>query len=430
MAGRVARRGRPATRTRGARLILLALAAAAATGCDRIANASPQRSLERRVARAIPAIERRTGLTFKRPPKVEMRSSEEVRAFLERAFAESRAARDLAGYEQAYKLLGLVPPALDLRKILLDLLAEQVAGFYDPKTKSLYVVKSTSPETLDLTVDHELVHALQDQYANLDSIQQAEVDNDRATAVQAAVEGHATYISLLNAAGGQGVDRVPGGWGAIAARIRDESAVAEGLGAAPAALREALIFPYVGGLPFVAATYARHPGAELLTRPPHSTEQLLHPRAYEEPRDRPTTLALPAPTGSAWSYENTLGEFDTRLFLAEHLRDTTAASAGATGWDGDRYALLRTSGGDGVVWVTLWDTPRDAEEFRSLLVRATARRYKVAPETLGATATAAGRSLEIRSGVAQGRPVVLYTDFPAANPAPPLDLSLVTLREE
>jgi hypothetical protein len=63
-------------------------------------------------------------------------------------------------------------------------------------------------------------------------------------------------------------------------------------------------------------------------------------------------------------------------------------------------------------------------------VRATARRYKVAPENLGATATAAGRSLASRSGGAGGRPVVLYTDFPAATPAPPLDLSRVALREE
>jgi hypothetical protein len=363
---------------------------------------------------------------------VELRSSAEVRAFLEKAFLESRAARDLAGYEQAYKLLGLVPPSLDVRKILLDLLEEQVVGFYDPKTKALYVVRSTKPEALDVTVSHELVHALQDQYANLDSIQNADVDNDRATAAQAAIEGHATYVSILDAPGAREIAAMPDGWGTIADQIRNESAQAEGIGAAPAAIRESLIFPYAGGLPFVGGAFAAHPGMSLVTDPPRSTEQILHRAAYRSPRDEPTTVVLPPLGGGvAVEYENTLGEFETRLVLAEHLRDTAVAARAAAGWDGDRYAVVRTAAGLGIVWASVWDTPADGEEFRQELAVAIARRYGAAPDAVARGRTvAAGRAVEIGRADVAGRPVVLFSDLPADAPPLALDPAGVTLREK
>ncbi len=52
---------------------------------------------------------------------------------------------------------------------MLTLLAEQVIGYYDPKVKVLYVVQGAGEENVVLTISHELVHALQDQYFNLDS---------------------------------------------------------------------------------------------------------------------------------------------------------------------------------------------------------------------------------------------------------------------
>lgn len=410
-------------------LVVLALLAG---GCERIANSTPERQLQRRVARLIPAIERNTGLRFKEQPRVAVRSPAEVRRFVEQGFRESRAARDLVGYEAAYKLFGLIPPTLDLRKILLDLLEEQVAGFYDPKTKTLYVVTSMPANTLDVTVAHELVHALQDQYVNLDSLRQAEVDNDVATASQAAVEGHATYISLLGLAKPDELASVPGGWGAIAAGIRDQSTTAEGLGAAPGAVREALIFPYAAGLPFVAQSYAAHPGAALIADAPHSTEQVLHPAAFREPRDRPTRVTLPAIVGATVSYENTLGEFETRLVLAEQLRDTAAAARGAAGWDGDRYAVVATPDGKrGILWATVWDTPSEAEEFRTLLVAATARRYRMAPAALAAgLVTAAERTVSVSTATVGGRQVVALTDLPADAAVAPLDPARITLDEQ
>src|SRR3990172_2937878 len=143
-------------------------------GCqpDRPDSAGP---FARQVAAAIPAIERSIGLRFKSPPKLETRTKDEVRSFLERKFNEQQPALELAGAERAYKLLGLLPDTLHLPPFLLALLAEQVVGFYDPATKVLYVVGGEGsreggppPEVVNVTITHELVHALQDQYIALD----------------------------------------------------------------------------------------------------------------------------------------------------------------------------------------------------------------------------------------------------------------------
>jgi hypothetical protein len=48
---------------------------------------------------------------------------------------------------------------------------------------------------------HELVHALQDQYVNLDSLEHIIGDDDRAAAVQAVIEGEATYEQVFIMAG-------------------------------------------------------------------------------------------------------------------------------------------------------------------------------------------------------------------------------------
>ena len=95
----------------------------------------------REVAEAIPRIEQSTGLKFKQRPKIEARSKEQVRDFLLKKFNEETPAEELHGEETAYKLLGLLPDSLDLRKFLLAVLTEQVIGYYDPAAKVLYVVQ-------------------------------------------------------------------------------------------------------------------------------------------------------------------------------------------------------------------------------------------------------------------------------------------------
>src|SRR3954470_6814706 len=108
---------------------------------------------------------------------------------------------------------------------------------------------------------------------------------------------------------------------------------------------------------------------------PVSTEQVIHPAAFFVTRDNPTRVTLGTLSNATRVYENDLGEFETRLFLFQHLNDQNEAVRGATGWDGDRYAVVNTPQGQGIVWLTVWDSPVEAGEFFHLTGEAVEKRY-------------------------------------------------------
>ena len=65
------------------------------------------------------------------------------------------------------KRLGLLPADVDYEKLLLDLLMEQVAGFYDPFARQLYIADWLPLEMQRPALAHEIEHALQDQHFDL-----------------------------------------------------------------------------------------------------------------------------------------------------------------------------------------------------------------------------------------------------------------------
>ena len=140
----------------------------------------------------------------------------------------------------------------------------------------------------------------------------------------------------------------------------------------PRIIRETLVFPYVGGAAFVQALFRhRSPGTtpvpfgDLL---PQSTEQVLEPeRAFLGDRDAPTEIEL-GPPGEGWSttYSNTLGQLEVAILLSE----LTGRQTSASGWDGDRYAVLSGPGGrESLVWYSVWDDPAAADRVAEALRR-------------------------------------------------------------
>ena len=394
----------------------------------------------REVARAIPMVERATGLRFKTPPRVEVRSRDELREFLETKFNEDQPALELAGQEQAYRLFGLLPDTLDLRAFLLSLLAEQVVGYYDPGTKVLYVVSggvgggpggtpsTPPPEVLNVTITHELVHALQDQYLALDSVMRSRGDNDRTMAVQAVIEGGATFEQLsVMLGGGNMFTRMPGGWDRVREMIRSSYGTMPIFGSAPMFIQETLLFPYLSGAEYIRQVKEARPGQSTLTLLPSSTEQVLHPAKLLDSLDAPLAVTLPRPSGGSVVYENSLGEFETRLLLHQQLQDVTSASKGAAGWGGDRYMVVRTGQGAAITWLSVWDSPFDAAEFRFALSQAVERRLELREGAGGTGDTlrykGKGRSVEIAAVTVQGLAAMLYTDVPAGAPTRLIDVT-------
>jgi hypothetical protein len=409
----------------------LTFCVAASAGCQS-RDAGAASPYAREVAESVPKIEAAVGLKFKRPPRLEERSKDQVRKFLEDKFNESLPASELAGQQSALRLLGLIPDTMQLRPFLLDLLTEQIVGYYDPRTKVLYVVKGADQTMASVTVTHELVHALQDQYVNLDSIQNLHNDGDRAAAAQAVIEGQAVYEQLRIATNND-LSAIPGGWDSIRETVRKNSAQMPLFSRSPLYIQETLVFPYLSGADFVKRFQETSPGKQPFDRMPESTEQVMHPRAYESnPPDAPTTVTLPAPRNATKVYDDVFGEFGARIFLFNALRDQAGAVRGGNGWDGDRIMVVRTPKGEGLVWFTVWDTALDAGEFGDLLKSTISRRFGNQHETAitgGTEYTGTARTLRVIGGELNGRSYVMYVDVPAGASADIVSPSAVQLKE-
>ncbi|MGI9077203.1 MAG: hypothetical protein ACR2G6_07735 [Gemmatimonadaceae bacterium] len=379
------------------------------------------------VAENVPRIERATGLKFKTAPRIEKRSRDQIREFLLGRVKEERATRELLGQQTAYRRLALLPETLDLPAFLVNLLTEQVAGYYDPKTKILYVPDDARAEVLEQTVTHELVHALQDQYANLDSIQEITGDNDRVTAASSVMEGQATFVSL-RLMGGQLI-----AWDKAREMIRQSQSAMPLFSTAPTIIQETLLFPYLSGAEFISRYDARHARSSPFSGAlPVSTEQILHADAYFDTRDDPVRITLPPPSTGENTYENNLGEFETRVLLFEHTRDQNLAVRAAAGWDGDRYVVISTPRGDGIAWLTIWDSAVDAAEFSNAMEEGIAARFKSPAEPIpsgGKRYSSRTRELMLWGGEVSGRAAVLFVDVPQGVDTNVLDVGKVTLRQ-
>jgi hypothetical protein len=386
------------------------------------------------VAQAIPMIEKAVGLKYKVPPKVEMRSKAQVREFVLKQFTEAQAVRDIAGQEAAYKRLGMIPDTLKLQPFLTNLLEEQIVGYYDPRTKVLYIVEGAAKDIAGITITHELVHTLQDQYISLDSVQKIRDDNDRLATAQSVFEGQAVYEQIAIMLGGSNIAiNLPGGWDRIRDLIRESQSSMPIFAAAPRLIQETLIFPYLSGAEFYRNYKERKPGTVIYQDMPVSTEQILHPAAFFVNRDAPTRVSLGTLSNATATYQNDIGEFETRLFLFEHLNDQNEAVRGAAGWDGDRYAIVSTPQGPGIVWVSVWDSPVEAGEFFHIAGQAIEKRFGAKPAESANKSersySAGDRSVRLTAAEAQGRPLVIYVDVPRGASTSIVQPGLVTLTQ-
>lgn len=389
-----------------------------ATACSAQDRAERQERLARADADSLlPRLQELAGLRALSPIKVGYKTRAQVRQYVLRQLDKDEPPGELRGEQATYAVLGLIPDTLQLRPLLVDLYTEQVGGYYDPDEKTFYTVEGTPAAALKTVLAHELVHALQDQHTDLDSLVARKRGNDRQEAAQAAIEGQATAVMFAWAAEqAAGRQLGPGELPDLAARLRPALELQNSqfpvYSRAPRIIQRTLIFPYIGGASFVQALWAKRGAfvAPLDSLMPQSTEQILSPQRFLDTLDVPTELTLGPTPAPAWAtvYENTLGEFETTIFLQQHL----GAAATATGWDGDRFRVLSAPGGGyALVWYSVWDDAASADAFADAYRRTLPRRP---------TRRAAVERVEL-----DGRPVVRVVDVPArispdAVPLPPL----------
>lgn len=317
--------------------------------------------LQAQVDRLVPVVEKAVGLDFKRPPRVESRSRDQVRGFLMgKLEAELDDLEDMA---RAYKLFGIVPDSLDLSALLLDVYTEQVVGFYDPDTDVLYTVEGADQLLRRTTLAHELVHALQAQYADLhEMLQSNPYASDRATALQAVIEGQATIYSLRVMMPEQDLSALGTFWDDVRRMIQTQQEAMPVFSRSPLLVREALVFPYLAGADFVRWYDDRYPRTRLAfgEKAPRSTEQILHPTKYGD-EDEPIELTFgESSLDDAVSYESQFGELGIRILMAELAGREEIRTTVPLSWGGDRF---RVYDDEAVVWYVLWDHAGARDRF-------------------------------------------------------------------
>jgi hypothetical protein len=210
-----------------------------------------------------------------------------------------------------------------------ELLSEQVVGFYDSDTKEMYVIQGSGflgPERL--TYAHEYVHALQDQHYQIEeglgyNDENCEVNTDYCAAISSLLEGDASLSEmqwLYTHATDQDIRDIQEFYQTYESPIFESS---------PSFLREDFIFPYRAGQEFVETIYEQSGWQgvdQVYANPPLSTEQILHPERY--PDVVPVAVELPdlqTTLGQGWREveQGTWGEWYTYLILAEGLNEVT-----------------------------------------------------------------------------------------------------------
>ena len=273
-------------------------------------------------------------------------------------------------------LLGLLNPGFDLYDLYINLYSEQIAGYYDPETKEMFVVQGNQFGGLErMNYAHEFTHALQDQVYDLRNglkykDEFCKTNSEYCNGVDALIEGDATFTEQL--------------WFIEDATQNDRLQVQDFYGAykspvfdsAPVYLKKSFLFPYKQGMEFVQSLYDLGGYAAVdaaFKRPPVDTEQVLHPDLY--PAGQPENVSLPnflPALGTGWREidRNEMGEWQTYLVLSSgadvkfQLPDSQARSA-AAGWGGDSLVVYRqdASQAGALILKSTWDTAKDASEF-------------------------------------------------------------------
>jgi hypothetical protein len=311
------------------------------------------------------------GLPLRHHVKYQLIKPNEAKIFLERKIDEEYPPEKARDYTLALSLLGFVKEDFALKKTLLDLYSEQTAGFYDDVTHTLYVVELFDLEKplTRLVLAHEMCHALQDQNFSFDSLPlHVEDDDDLQLALMSVIEGDATLFTV------EYMQRIS----PLAMLLQIPSLLTldnAQFGAAPYAIQQILLFPYMQGSAFVQQVINERGESarnDLFRHYPRSSTQILYPEKFLSHRDDPTTVTLPdlsRSLGAGWrpAFTNVIGEFSIRILLETYL-DSSTSLAASSGWKGDRFSLyVNDTGGYALLWRTLWQSDADALKFLDAL---------------------------------------------------------------
>jgi hypothetical protein len=344
------------------------------------------------VGRAMARVEYIRNLEFKESVSVEVISRAEYRNDSgESDHTDAFRRFDNAKFE-AMLLIGESGDSLGTQD---ETLGESVLGYYSPSKDAIVLVSESETPTLDgeLTLGHELVHALQDQHFDLSN--RSALTRDQYNGQNGLIEGDPQRVQFAYQ------DYCEGEWQCIAAVDDDSEDGTDGDSGSSIHYGVYFLnyFPYSDGYTFVEDLRQRG-GWDAVDaayeNPPVSAEQVISPEKY--PDETPVTVDLADQTRNGWTRVDptvdldrerkpyaTLGQsalstmfmytaFDeyneSRVVEPEEFlnREGTGDPLNydlpeTSGWNGDRLHVYERAGETAYAWRIVWESPSEAREF-------------------------------------------------------------------
>src|ERR1700761_3408293 len=350
-----------------------------------------------------------TQLPIKKEVKRRLISREEVEKYILDKFHEDKDAKRMERDEIVLKKFGLLDRDFHLQTFLVSLLKEQIAGYYDSKTKTVNMLDWVSPDEQKPVMAHELTHALQDQHTDLEKWEPDEPDtisknatednnrlaiDERDTERDAVLEGQAmaVYLDYTLKPRGKSLITSPDVMRAPLDDL-DSSGNSPVMDRAPLLLKQSLLFPYRDGLGFEQKLLkdkgAKYAFAGVLDRPPSTSFEIMNPVAYEQKVSAPL-LTMPdvhPVLDSEYSpYDvGVMGELDVRI-LSELFGGPQMAAILTPQWSGGLYYAVQSkkavtpeqqasTASVALLYLSAWRSEGAAREFAKMYEKELSQKY-------------------------------------------------------
>ena len=303
-------------------------------------------------------VEADRGLRFKRSVDVSLAPDGEFQQDLLAEFDKQKSS--ITENQQVLRALGLITPDLDLVAAERSLLSIGVVGFYDPATKRLLVRASEITPFTREVLAHELTHALDDQWFDLNRPQLDDPDDESGYGFLGLVEGNARrveddYVATLSS------DEQDQALNEQQDLVLQHPEILD----LPQILLTLEESPYTDGPKFVHALLRAGGQARLdssFALPPVTSEQILQPDKYLA-GEGPVAVPAPKADGTLLN-KGALGELLIREMLFDSVPSAAEVNRAIDGWGGDSYVTWADASGRSCLRDTfVGDTPTDTNEL-------------------------------------------------------------------
>ncbi len=352
---------------------------------------------------------KQTGLPIRKEIKRKLTSRDEVVSFLTKHMNDEDTKR-LRRSELVLKKFGLLPRDFNLETFLVALLREEVAGYYDPKTKTVNLLDWVPMEEQEPVMAHELTHALQDQAVGLQKWMKrgekdlgeikkdptpADIENDEMdNAREAVIEGQAQAMMFQYAIAptGHSITDSPVLVDAMVEETLTGTPGTKVFNEAPIFMKESLTFPYSYGMEFVVKVM-RKGGKEkafagVLQNPPHTTRQIMEPETYLS-GEKIEPMHVPDFKHDFKDYQKfdigAMGEFDVAVLIEQYAGKPLSKRLYPE-WRGGYYYAAKPKSDShsdavqpaplGLLYVSRWSSADKASEFAGIYAQSLQQRYK------------------------------------------------------